>query len=186
MASDIRLVLSSEHRDLLILADQCARISRGLHDPVADLRHRLQAHVAAAEAEVYPVLRSLSGASLTNLLHAVERVAAALGDETVAREELALVARDLVEAEQAGVLLSLAAQLPIAERRRMGKVFRIRRDAVLRAVHARQNRHRSQTELYELARRAGLEHRSTMTQAQLQEAVAEWERRHRHGIQTLG
>jgi hypothetical protein len=68
----------------------------------------------------------------------------------------------------------------------MGKVFRIRRDAVLRGGHARQHRQRSHTELYELARRAGLENRSTMTQAQLQAAVAHWERRAGHGMLATG
>jgi hypothetical protein len=186
MASDIGIVLRSEHRDLLILADQCGRMSRGLHDPVADLRRRLRAHLTAAEAEVYPVVRSSSSPNQAGLLRAVQTVGAALMDESVAREELAQVARSLVEAERSAVVLALAAQLPIDERRRMGRVFRMRRDAVLRTAHARQNRQRSQTELYELARRAGLEHRSTMTQAQLQAAVAEWERRRGHAIRATG
>jgi hypothetical protein len=187
MASDIVLVLGTEHRDLRILADQCGRLSRGFHDPVAGLRRRLQAHVAAADLEVFPALsRSSSPPNLANLVNAVELVGAALGDASVAREELAKVAWGLVEAERSDVLSALATQLPIAERRRMGKVFRMRRDAVMRAVHARHNRQRSQTELYELARRAGLKHRSTMTQAQLQAAVAEWEDRHGHGIQATG
>ena len=187
MASDIGIVLRSEHRDLLILADQCGRMSRGLHDPAADLRRRLQAHLTAAEAEVYPFVRWSSPSSIRRACCTRSRsVGAALEDEAVAREELAQVARSLVEVERSAVLLALAAQLPIAERRRMGKVFRMRRDAVLRSAHARQNRQRSQTELYELARRAGLEHRSTMTQAQLQVAVAEWERRRGHAAQATG
>ena len=186
MASDIGLVLKAEHRDLLILADQCGRMSRGLHDPGADLRRRLQGHLTAAEGEVYPVVRSSSSPDQAALLHAVEMVRAALGDEAVARDELADVARSLVEVERSAVVLTLAAQLPIAERRRMGKVFRMRRDAVVRSAHASQNRQRSQTELYELARRAGLEHRSMMTQAQLQSAVEEWERQRGHAIRATG
>ena len=186
MASDIGIVLRSEHRDLLVLADQCGRMSRGLHDPAADLRRRLQAHVTAAVAEVYPVVRWSSPSSQEGLQYAVQMVGAALVDEAVAPEELAQVARSLVEVERSAVLLVLATHLPIAERRRMGKVFRMRREAVLRSAHARQNRQRSQTELYELARRAGLEHRSTMTQAQLQAAVVEWERQRGHTIQATG
>jgi hypothetical protein len=186
MASDIGIVLRSEHRDLLILADQCGRMSRGLHDPGADLRRRLQAHLTAAGEEVYPAVRSSSSPIQAGLQHAVEMVGAALGDEAVPREELAHVARSLVEVERSAVVLTLAAQLPIAERRRMGKVFRMRRDAVLRSAHASQNRQRSQTELYELARRAGLEHRSMMTQAQLQAAVAEWERHRGQAVQATG
>jgi hypothetical protein len=53
----------------------------------------------------------------------------------------------------------------------MGKVFRMRRDANLRSGHDGSRRRRSQTELYEMARRAGVEHRSRMTQAQLQAAL---------------
>ena len=186
MASDIVLVLRSEHRDLLILADQCGRMSRGFHDPVGDLRGRLQAHLAAVDVGVSPVLRSLPSADLGDLRHAVELVGAALADESVGREELAQVVRGLVEAERSDVMLALVAQVPIAERRRAGKVFRMRRDAVLRADQSRHNRQRSQTELYELARRAGVEHRSTMNQAQLQAAVARWEGRRDHGIPTAG
>jgi hypothetical protein len=185
MASDIGLVLGSEHRDLLVLADQCGRASRGFHDPVTELGRRLLAHVAAVEAEVHPVLRSSPSVNLLDVRNAVERVDAVLGDDAVDREALAGAARDLVEVERA-VLPALVALLPIAERRRMGKVFRIRRDSVLRGAHSRQHRKLSQTELYELARRAGLEHRSTMTQAQLQAAVAEWERHPGHRMRATG
>jgi hypothetical protein len=186
MASDIRLVLGSEHHDLLVLADQCGRASRGFHDPVSELGRRLLAHLAAAEEEVYPLLRPSSDADMADLRTAIERVRAVLGDGSVVREELAQVARALVEAERATVLPALAASYPIAERRRMGKVFRIRRDAVLRGAHSRQHRQLSQTELYELARRAGLQHRSTMTQAQLHAAVARLERHAGHGMPATG
>ena len=165
MASDIGLVLGSEHRDLLVLADQSGWASRGFHDPVTELGRRLLAHVAAVEAEVHPVLRSSPSLNQVDVRNVVERVDAILGEDAVDREALAGAARDLVDVERA-VLPALVAMLPIAERRRMGKVFRIRRDAALRSAHSRQHRQLSQTELYELARRAGLEHRSTMTQAQ--------------------
>ena len=186
MASDIVLVLRTEHRELLNLADRCGRMSRGFHDPVADLCRRLQAHLAAAEMEVWPVLRSVSPSTAADLVQPVEMVGAALGDGSVAREDLPHVVRGLVEAERSAVMRALLAQVPIAERRRVGTVFRMRRDAVLRADHARHSRQRSRTELYELARRAGVEHRSTMNQAQLQAAVAQWEGRSDHGIQGMG
>lgn len=182
MASDICLVLRSEHRDLLVLADQCGRVSRGLHDPVAGLSHRLAAHLRAAEEEVHPVLRSSAPATLTDLLD-VERAVAGLGAD---RQGLARAARELVDVERAVVVPALAALLPIADRRRLGRVFRIRRDAVLRGAHPRQNRQLSQTELYELARRAGLEHRSTMTQAQLRAAVAGLQRAPGHDVRAAG
>jgi hypothetical protein len=186
MASDIVLVLKSEHRDLLILAEQCGRMSRGFHDPVAELRRRLQVHLAVSEEEVLPVVRSSSSEGPPGLLGAVARVGAALADEASGRDELALAARVLVEAERSDVLPVVAAKVPIPERRRMGKIFRMRREALLRAAHAPTNRRRSQTELYELARRAGLEHRSTMTQAQLQAAVVEWERQGGQAVKSVG
>jgi hypothetical protein len=186
MASDVVLVLRSEHRDLLILADRCRRMSRGFHDPVADLRRRLQAHLAAAEMEVWPVLRSVSPSTPADLVQAIERAGAALGDGSAGREDLPHVVGGLVEAERSSVMLAFLTQLPIAERRRVGTVFRMRRDAALRADHSRHSRQRSQTELYELARRAGVERRSTMNQAQLQAAVAQWEGSRDHGIQDIG
>jgi 2-hydroxychromene-2-carboxylate isomerase len=186
MASDIGLVLGSEHRDLLVLADQCGRASRGFHDPATDLGRRLGAHLAAADAEVYPVLRASASLDLAGLRVAIETVEAALASDAAVREDLARVARRLVDVERVAVVPALAAMLPIAERRRMGKVFRLRRDAVLRAAHTHQHRKRSQTELYEVARRAGLEHRSSMTQAQLQDAVERWERRSADGMRQTG
>jgi hypothetical protein len=186
MASDIGLVLGSEHRDLLVLADQCGRAARGLRDPAAELRRRLVAHLAAAEAEVFPVLRSFASLDLTDLSTAVEQLGAALRDDAAAAQDLARGARALVDSERVAVVPVLVARLPIAERRRMGKVFRIRRDGVLRGWHSRPLRQLSQTELYELARRAGLKHRSTMTQAQLQAAVAQWGRHPGHGMQDVG
>ena len=68
-------------------------------------------------------------------------------------------------------IVALLEQLGLDERRRLGKVFRIRRDAQLRGSSSGSRRRRSQTELYEMARRAGVEHRSRMTQAQLQAAI---------------
>lgn len=186
MASDIGLVLGSENRELLVLVDQCGRASRGFHDPVAELSRRLVAHLAAAEVEAYPVVRAAAAPGMADLLDAVQQVRSALCDEGASRQEVARAARDLVAAEGVAVVPVLADLLPIAERRRMGKVFRIRRDAVLRGAHSRSNRQLSQTELYELARRAGLAHRSGMTQPQLQAAVGEWERDPGHGLRTAG
>ena len=187
MASDIGLVLRSEHRDLLILADRCGRMSRGFQDPVADLRRRLLAHLAAAQSAVLPVLASVSSPPAPELEHAIGLVGTVVSDEMVSREALEQTTRVLVDAERADMLPVLSGRVPVAERRRMGKVFRMRRDSVLRGTQARSYRQRSQTELYELARRAGVEHRSTMTQSQLQAAVVQWEeRRVGHGDGATG
>jgi len=183
MASDIGLVLRTEHRDLLILADRCGRASRGFQDPAADLERRLRAHIAAANESA---MSAVSSTGAPELRHALEAAVASLDGGSTTGGALAEVARRLVEAEQAQVLPVLEERVPLPERRRMGRVFRIRRDAVLRAAHAHPHRQRSQTELYELARRAGLEHRSTMTQSQLQAAVEEWQRLRSHDVGATG
>jgi hypothetical protein len=183
MASDIGLVLKSEHRDLLILADRCGRVSRGFQDPGADLRRRLSAHLAAASEDVYP---ALPGTPDPELLRTVDQVSSALEDETANGEVLAAAARDLVAAEQESVVPPLLEQVPVSERRRMGKVFRIRRDAALSREPGRPHRHRSQSELYELARRAGVEHRSRMTLSHLQDAVDEVQRRQGGDVEAVG
>jgi hypothetical protein len=175
MVSDIVRVLQSEHRELLILADQCGRTSRGFHDPASDLERRLRAHVRAAAEEVLPPLLGPAGRAGpgvgASLQDALDRVTGALEPEPVPRQRLAGAARELVEVERAVVLPAVASLLHLPERRRMGTMFRLRRDTVLGAGHSRRHRAPSQTELYELARRAGVEQRSTMSQTQLLAAV---------------
>jgi hypothetical protein len=170
MASDIVLVLRSDHRELLHLAEQCTRPSRGLERPEDGLRRRLAAHANAVRAVVQPSAAIASDPGLTSAL-----ASEAAEIETLSREGLAECARALVELESDRVLSALLA-LPLEERRRMGKVFRIHRDRSLRQTVPPVRRQRSQTELYELARRAGVEQRSRMTQSELEEAVSAWER----------
>ena len=159
MASDILLVLKSDHRTLGLLADRCTRQARGFAEPRRDLERALSAHLTATAAEVYPRLR-LDGPGLDP---------AALQNAEAAQliEHLAQVR----SFEEADVVPALARR-PLEERRRIGKVFRIRRDAALRSFGTSRRRPPSQPELYELARRAGVEHRSRMTAAQLHAAVA--------------
>jgi hypothetical protein len=170
MASDIVLVLRSDHRELLLLAEQCTRSSRGLERPEEALRRRLDAHANAVRQVVQPSAPVASDPGLTSALASVAGEV-----ETPSREGLAECTRSLVELESDRVLPALLA-LPLDERRRMGKVFRIHRDRSLRQTVPPVRRQRSQTELYELARRAGVEQRSRMTQSQLEEAVSAWER----------
>lgn len=170
MASDIVLVLRSEQRELLALADQCRRPSRGLERPEASLRLRLAAHAAALRDVVLP---SAAIPADQDLAAALSSVAPQI--EEPSRERLADSVCVLVEFEASEVLSALLA-LPIEDRRRMGKVFRIHRERTLRHARPAVRRQRSQTELYELARRAGLEQRSRMSQSQLEEAVSAWER----------
>jgi hypothetical protein len=77
----------------------------------------------------------------------------------------------LVRVEREVVIPALESDLEVPARRRLGKVFRIRRDAAARHAQSSRRRHRSQTELYEVARRVGIERRSRMTQAELQAAL---------------
>lgn len=169
MAVDIVLVLRSEHRRLQQLVSRCGRSSRGFHDPVSELHQALRAHILAATAEIYPAAAKASdpaswpAESLTEVRTLVER-------QHPDHRDMVLAAGVLVEAEERAVL-PLLEHFELGQRRRLGKVFRIRRDAMSRSSSESHRRRRSQTELYELARRAGVEHRSRMTQAELQAAV---------------
>lgn len=169
MAVDIVLVLRSEHRHIQQLLDRCGRASRGFHDPTAELHQALRSHVLAATAEIYPTAAKSSdphtwpAERLTVVRTLVEREHLDIGSAQRAVEEL-------VTAEE-GSVLPVLENLELAQRRRLGKVFRIRRDALTRQSTGSRRRRRSQTELYELARRAGVEHRSRMTQAELQAAI---------------
>ncbi len=169
MAVDIVLVLRSEHRRIQQLSQRCGRATRGFHDPVAELHQTLRAHVLAATAEIYPAAAKAGdpldwpAEQLTEVRTLVER-------EHVEQPEAVRAAEVLIAAEEDRVVPILQG-MELGQRRRLGKVFRIRRDALARNPLAGRRRRRSQTELYELARRAGVEHRSRMTQAQLQEAI---------------
>jgi hypothetical protein len=176
VASDIILVLRSDHRELRVLADQCRRPSRGFERPDEDLHRRLTAHTQAAQEIVYPAAAQAAGSTgESEFRQVLAAVHAQL--ENPSREGLADAACALVECESTLVIPTLDT-LIIEDRRRMGKVFRIHRERSLRHSVSAGRRQRSQTELYELARRAGLEQRSRMTQAQLEEAVSAWERAH--------
>ena len=162
MAVDITLVLSSEHRRLRRLIDRCGRPQRGFGDPVADLRAALLAHVSAAGTEVYPIVP---------IEMDLDRLLDVASAAQSSREDLVEAAEKVIAVEQSQVVGVLADAVEPGRRRRMGRAFRARRDASLRRAGPPRRRLRSQTELYELARRAGVQHRSDMTQAQLQEAL---------------
>jgi hypothetical protein len=158
MASDILLVLKSDHRTLCLLADRCTRQARGFADPRRDLERALSAHLASMTSEVYPRV----GADGPGVLP--EDLAQAESGRLIALVE------QVRQYEEEHVLPALEGLL-IEDRRRIGKVFRIRRDAALRSFGTSRRRPPSQPELYELARRAGVEQRSRMTAAQLHAAV---------------
>ncbi len=167
-------MLRSEHRDLIDLADQCGRPSRGFEDPVGRLHDRLRAHLSALERIAASTSRWL-GDGGSPVAEALERLR--LGTQGAAdRQETPALARTVVDHEEEAVIPEMERAVPLLERRRAGKSFRMVRDTALRANHPSSRRLRSQSELYALARRAGLEHRSRMTQSELQRAVEEWER----------
>lgn len=168
MAVDIVLVLGSEHRRLRQLVERCGRSSRGFHDPAHELHMALRAHILAATAEVYPTAASLRQPSPWPA-DVIARTRQTAESGRPSRSELATTTDQLIEVEQ--YVIALLEGLDVTDRRRLGKVFRIRRDALLRNAGSGSRRRRSQTELYEMARRAGVEHRSRMTQAQLQAAI---------------
>lgn len=168
MAVDIALVLQSEHRRIQQLVQRCGRTSRGFHDPAAELATTLRIHLDVANREVYPTAKVLTVRWPGDQL---ERVEAMVLSEDGTSEELIEAAEMLISAESEVVVPALLHGQDVPERRRLGKVFRLRRDAMARSMKGSHRRQPSQTELYELARRAGVEQRSKMTQAELQQAI---------------
>lgn len=166
MAVDILLVFASEHRRLRQLVARFGRSSRGFRDPVRELQLALRAHVIAASAEVYPAAAERASRWPGDVLARVRRE---VEDPRASRSGLAGSTQSLIGAEQD--VIDALTGLELTERRRLGRVFRMRRDSLLRASATTSRRRRSQTELYETARRAGVEHRSRMTQAELQAAI---------------
>lgn len=170
MASDVVLLLRSEHRRLLALVERCERTARGLHDPVAQLRRELWAHAAAAGEEI-TAAAPRGERPPEQWVATLDRVADLAADAAV--PALRRVTTALVQTEDRVLLPWLGQALTLDERRRVGKLYRVRRDSHSRTRLSR--RQRSRTELYEKARRAGVENRSRMTQAELQAAVEAWE-----------
>lgn len=169
MAVDVVLVLHSEHRRLQQLVERCGRSRRGFHDPAAELQQALQAHMLAATAEIYSTAARLCpGEWPAETLTEVRVTAEAQRPDAAALQAATDV---LVRVERDVVIPALESGLEVPARRRLGKAFRIRRDAAARHTHSSRRRRRTQTELYEVARRVGIEHRSRMTQAELQAAL---------------
>lgn len=166
MASDLVLVLRSEHRRLTRLSERSRRSSRGLQDPRAELRRAVTAHAAAGRSELLPALDAWPMAPRWQAL--LERTT------DVPDAELPEAVETLVEVEQELLLPWLADVSSVDDRRRLGTLYRVRRDMAARAPVSRPSLTR--TELYERARRAGVENRSRMTQAELREAVEARER----------
>jgi hypothetical protein len=177
VASDLLLVLRAEHRHLGMLADRAVRGGRGLQNPTGALSAAARAHVAAL-GEVLPLLRQrLPATTAGTWADHARRLHGAADEDDHDAMMLAEAIRALVTVEQRDVMPALADGCSLLERRRAGKVYRLRRAATARAVRTTASRRvRSRTELYEVARRAGIEHRSRMTHAELAAAVDAWER----------
>jgi hypothetical protein len=175
VVSDIVLVLRSEHRDLIDLAQQCTRPSRGFEDPVGRLHGRLRAHMDAMERVATSTVRWIGKGvgPMGEVLDLLTRGTREPPD----RQATPALAWAVVDHEEGSVIPQLEREVPLLERRRAGKSFRLVRATAMRSYHPSSRRVRSQAELYALARRAGVEQRSRMSQAQLQRAVEAWERR---------
>ena len=169
MAVDIMLVLASEHRRMTQLVQRCGRTSRGFHDPRRDLHIILKAHLQAAATEVYPSV-ARRAKDLAWPAQRIDSLREALEHEQPA-EVLAAIADEIRHIEQSVVVPTVCERLELQSRRRLGKIFRIKRDAHLRTLKKGPRRQLSQTELYEVARRAQVEHRSRMTATELQAAI---------------
>lgn len=166
MAVDITLVLPSEHRRMEQLVQRCGRPTRGFHDPAAELAAVATLHLAVAAEHVYPEAQRHSQRWPQPTVDALfEALTAGNSDEVIP------AVRALLEFETTVVLPALESALNVPARRRIGKVFRVRRDAAARATTISRRRQPSQTELYEMARRAGVSQRSRMTQSELRAAI---------------
>jgi hypothetical protein len=166
MASDLVLVLSSEDRRLARLSERSRRSFRGLQDPRSDLRRAVSAHAAAGRSELLPGLGGWPDVAGWEAL--LDEVADASDGYVLS------VVEALLTVEQQSLLPWLAESTSVDDRRRLGTLYRVRRDMAARAPASRPGLTR--TELYERARRAGVENRSRMTQAELGAAVDAWER----------
>lgn len=179
VASDVVLVLRTDRRRLRLLAQRCMGPSRGLAQPHDELRRALAAHVRVLLAEVFPRVAGREGAGGVEdgpLGPALAEWSLHLQaiDGGLAPDRLPELAEAVLEMEDR-LLVPVLDRVPLAERRRLGKAFRIRREAELRSA-GKGRRERSRTELYEVARRLGVEQRSRMSHVQLKAAVESWER----------
>jgi hypothetical protein len=175
MASDLALVLPSAHRRLRARLERCTRPARGMDDPDAELARELAAHTQAAVHEIYRaegLVRLLPEGGASRLTQVAQEVQQVLAGPSVDPARLARLTTAVISTEEALLLPVLQDAMPLPERRRLGKVYRLRRDAALRAAGpARRHRTASHSELYERARRAGVSQRSRMTVAELEQAL---------------
>ncbi len=129
----------------------------------------LKAHLQAAATDVYPsVARGVK--DLAWPAQRIDSLREALEHEQPA-EVLVAIADEIRHIEESVVLPAVRERLELQSRRRLGKVFRIKRDAHLRTLKKGPRRQLSQTELYEVARRAQVENRSRMTATELLAAI---------------
>ncbi len=126
--------------------------------------------MSAARTEVLPALSDWSGRP--TWVTALDGAADEVDDDK--HDGLVPSAQALVLVEQRTLLPWLEQNTSVDDRRRLGTLYRVRRDMVARTPLQRPSLTR--TELYERARRAGVENRSRMTQAELAAAVEARER----------
>jgi hypothetical protein len=185
MPSSIARLTATEHERMLRLVRRACAPGPSQHRWREELVHLVRAHRAAEEETLTDEVVSAAGASAAEALSdvrsqdariddALDRLSAAPDDgpgTAALQDELtALLARhgDLLATE---VLAPMTDALPRKQMRELGGTYADLRDRVLRAEGADEPPPRrldvSRAELYELAKRAGIEGRSSMSRRDL-------------------
>jgi hypothetical protein len=122
MTADVLVALRAQHERILHLA---GAVADEVVSPADDLRRLVCQHITAATSEIVPLVDTVPGVSAVGMwargLTRMGGVAAGGGDEAV-RD----VARRLVQLEEAFLVPALGRLLPLAERRRLGELYRAR------------------------------------------------------------
>jgi hypothetical protein len=195
MSSSVHRLISLDHERLLRLLRRTVTEGPSQQRWRDELVHLLVAHRDAEDRTLTPDVVAQAGPSAVPASRAVARINTDIDRVTGELGASALPSADLGDLgdrlrrliEQHGAVLSsqvlapLEAAVPRKEIRRLGGVYERYRDEDLRAHGAAQPPPRrfdlSRAELYELARRAGIEGRSGMTRGDL---IAELQRRQAH------
>jgi hypothetical protein len=195
MSSSIRRLISLDHERLLRLLRRTVTEGPSQQRWLDELVQLLGAHRDAEDRTLTPDVVTLAGPSTVAATETVARIATDLDQVTGELAARAIPSGDLADLgdrlrglleEHADVLSSqvlvpLEAAVPRKEIRRLGGVYEQLRDETLHAHGAVDPPPRrldlSRAELYELARRAGIEGRSGMSRGDL---IAELQRRQAH------
>lgn len=185
MPSSITRLTAQDHDRMLRLVRRACSAGPSQERWRAELVHLVRAHHRAEETVLQPQVVAAGGPEAVAAAEDLRRIDRALDEATRWLEEIPVTSPDL---EGAGaqlrslitshadllgdrVLVRLTEALPRKELRRLGGEYETRRDAALREDGAEEPPPRrldlSRAELYELAKRAGIEGRSAMSRREL-------------------